>query len=112
MQGAATLCAFVLAACASSAAAFAPAPLAAQRLGARRATICMGNNAAFGVFSPAVYAGKLLLGGKELNKIRGKGISLHSQVITEWCLFSGAMPLKGKLIKKAKNNGDWLGFLV
>ena len=40
----------------------------------------MGNNAAFGIFSPAVLAAKQILGEKQLNKLRGKGITLHSQV--------------------------------
>ena len=40
----------------------------------------MGNNAKFGLFSPAVLAAKAILGDKQLNKLRGKGISLHSQV--------------------------------
>ena len=34
-----------------------------------------------GIFSPVVYAGKMLLGDDELNKIRGKAISMHSDVI-------------------------------
>jgi len=29
----------------------------------------MGNNAAFGIFSPAVYAAKLVLGEVKLNKV-------------------------------------------
>ena len=29
----------------------------------------MGNNAAFGIFSPAVYAAKLVLGEAKLNKV-------------------------------------------
>jgi len=34
-----------------------------------------------GIFSPFVYAGKMLLGDDELNKIRAKAISMHSDVI-------------------------------
>ena len=68
--------------------------------------------AKFGVFSPAVYAAKLVLGGDKLNKIRGKGISLHSQTIGDFCEWAGAYHLRTKLIKKAKTNGDTLGFLV
>ena len=55
----------------------APAP---RNVGFRRATVSMGNNAAFGIFSPAVIAAKKILGDKQLNKLRGKGITLHSQV--------------------------------
>jgi hypothetical protein len=48
----------------------------------------MGNMAKFGVFSPAVYAAKVVLGQDKLNKIRGKAISLHSQYIGEFCEWS------------------------
>ena len=38
---------------------------------------------------------------------------MHSQAITEFCVFVGATPkMRGLLIKKAKTNGDTLGFLV
>ena len=71
-----------------------------------------GKKAKFGIFSPAVYGAKLVLGEGKLNKLRGKAISLHSQVITEFCQQYGAYNLRLKLIKKAKVNGDILGFLV
>eukprot|EP00981_Chlorochromonas_danica_P011555 scaffold4102_cov174-Ochromonas_danica.AAC.9 len=95
-----------------------------------------GNTAKFGIFSPVVYGAKFILGEAKLNKVslppcyfsschsssfifhlistqlRGKAISLHSQAITEWCLQYGAYNLRLKLIKKAKKNGDTLGFLV
>ena len=72
----------------------------------------MGSMAKFGIFSPAVYAAKVVLGPEKLNKIRGKAISLHSQYIGDFCSWVGAYPLRTKLIKKAKVNGDTLGFLV
>jgi len=72
----------------------------------------MGSKAKFGVFSPAVYAAKIVLGQDRLNKIRGKAISLHSQQITDFTQWVGAYHLRTKLIKKAKTNGDELGFLV
>lgn len=71
-----------------------------------------GKQAKFGIFSPAVYGAKALLGDQKLNKIRGKAISIHSQVITDFCKQYGASNLRLKLIKKAKVNGDVLGFLV
>ena len=71
-----------------------------------------GKKAKFGIFSPAVYIAKLVLGESKLNKVRGKAISLHSQAITEWCKTYGAYNLRTRLIKRAKNNGDELGFLV
>lgn len=79
----------------------------------RRTSLQMGGKMSkFGIFSPAVYAAKAVLGEQKLNKIRGKAIALHSQAITEWCLQFGAYNLRLKLIKKAKKNGDELGFLV
>ncbi|KAG7351134.1 hypothetical protein IV203_010494 [Nitzschia inconspicua] len=71
-----------------------------------------GKMAKFGIFSPAVYGAKLVLGTEKLNKIRGKAISLHSQYIGEFCEWIGAYHLRTQLIKKAKVNGDTLGFLV
>jgi hypothetical protein len=71
-----------------------------------------GKMSKFGVFSPAVYGAKLVLGTEKLNKIRGKAISLHSQYIGEFCEWIGAYHLRTQLIKKAKTNGDILGFLV
>lgn len=72
----------------------------------------MGKMAKFGVFSPAVYAAKFAVGDKKLNSIRGKAISLHSQAIGDFCQWAGAYHLRTRLIKKAKTNGDILGFLV
>ena len=72
----------------------------------------MGSMAKFGIFSPAVYVARLGLGTEKLNKVRGKAISLHSQAIGEFCSWAGAYHLRTKLIKKAKTNGDILGFLV
>ena len=71
-----------------------------------------GSRSKFGIFSPAVYAAKIVLGKDKLNKIRGKAISLHSEKITQFCEFFGAYHLRTKVIKKAKVNGDTLGFLV
>ena len=72
----------------------------------------MAKKARFGVFSIAVYGAKVALGEAKLNKIRGKGISLHSQVIGEFTQWVGAYHLRTRLIKTAKTNGDILGFLV
>lgn len=55
-----------------------------------------GKQAKFGVFSPAVYAAKVVLGSAKLNKLRGKGISLHSSAITDfciWCVFQFVISL-------------------
>lgn len=72
----------------------------------------MGKNSKFGPFSPVVIMASWVLGSKRLNKIRGKGISLHSQVITAFCDFTGTGPrMRTSLIRQAKTNGDILGFL-
>lgn len=44
--------------------------------------------------------------------ISPQAIALHSQVITEYCRWVGApSKVRGLLIRKAKRNGDDLGFL-
>jgi len=90
----------------------APSPLAKAHGNNHRGQMRMGKMAKFGIFSPAVYGAKIVLGEDKLNKIRGKAISLHSQYIGDFCTWAGAYHLRTKLIKKAKTNGDTLGFLV
>ena len=93
--------------------AFVARPLRSSPVRARSSELSMGGKQSkFGIFSPAVILAKTVLGEGKLNKIRGKAISLHSQAITEWCLQYGAYNLRLKLIKKAKKNGDELGFLI
>ena len=76
------------------------------------AGVRMGNNAPTGPFTPIVLFGKQLLGEKTFNKIRGKGISIHSQVIGYFCTYTGTpRKMNQLLIKKAKVNGGRLGFL-
>ena len=66
-----------------------------------------------GIFAPAVRISIALVGLKDLNKLRGKAIALHSQVITSFCKQVGAPPkTKQGLIRLAKKNGHDLGFLV
>jgi len=86
--------------------------ISSRRLQTSNLQMVSGNKAIFGVFSPAVVIVKFALGDAKFNKLRGKAISLHSQAITEWCLQYGAYNLRLKLIKKAKKNGDRLGFLI
>jgi hypothetical protein len=76
------------------------------------AALRMGNNAPTGPFTPLVLFGKQLLGDKTFNKIRGKLISYHSQIIGYFCSYTGApRRMNQLLIKKAKINGGRLGFL-
>lgn len=72
----------------------------------------MGSQAKFGIFSPAVYGARIAIGDQNLKKFRGKAISYHSKAIGEFCEWAGAYHLRTRLIKKAKTNGDILGFLV
>ena len=88
------------------------APAAPRTTRRSHSSLQMGSQAKFGVFSPAVYAAKIVLGTDKLNKLRGKGISLHSQAIGDFCQWVGAYHLRTRLVKKAKTNGDILGFLV
>ena len=60
----------------------------------------------------SVYGAKAVLGTDKLNKVRGKAISLNSQAIGEFCQWAGAGHMRTRIIKKAKTNGDILGFLV
>lgn len=66
----------------------------------------------FGIFSPLVIFASFIIGQKRLNKLRGKGISLHSNAITAFCEFTGAgLRMRQTLIREAKKNGNELGFL-
>ena len=94
--------------------AFVAAPLSALPSATRRAPAppAMGNNAPEGPFTPIVRAGKVVLGEKRFNKIRGKVISYHSQFIGEFCEDYGVpKDIRGGLVKKAKITGGQLGFL-
>eukprot|EP00549_Striatella_unipunctata_P025072 CAMPEP_0118697304 /NCGR_PEP_ID=MMETSP0800-20121206/14411_1 /TAXON_ID=210618 ORGANISM="Striatella unipunctata, Strain CCMP2910" /NCGR_SAMPLE_ID=MMETSP0800 /ASSEMBLY_ACC=CAM_ASM_000638 /LENGTH=138 /DNA_ID=CAMNT_0006596679 /DNA_START=128 /DNA_END=544 /DNA_ORIENTATION=- len=71
-----------------------------------------GKKSKFGIFSPAVIGAKVVLGDNELKKIRAKAIGLHSGAIGDFCSWAGASHMRTPLIKKAKENGDTLGFLV
>lgn len=88
------------------------APSPRKHSTARSELFMAGKMSKFGIFSPAVYVAKMALGTEKLNKLRGKAISLHSQYIGDFCQWVGAYHLRTQLIKKAKNNGDILGFLV
>lgn len=64
------------------------------------------------MFAPIVRVVRNIMGVKEFNKFRGKAISIHSQVITEFCKFVGAQQkIRQGLIRVAKANGAKLGFI-
>ena len=48
-----------------------------------------GKVSAVGPFTPIVIATRSIVGEKKFNQIRGKGITLHSQVISEFCSYAG-----------------------
>ena len=45
-----------------------------------------------GPFTPAVKFARLVLGDKNLSKLRGKGIAYHSQYINEFCADCTSLP--------------------
>ncbi|KAI3459539.1 hypothetical protein Pfo_016202 [Paulownia fortunei] len=66
-----------------------------------------------GLFAPIVVVTRNIIGKKRFNLLRGKAIALHSQVITEFCKSIGADSKQRQgLIRLAKKNGEWLGFLA
>jgi len=73
----------------------------------------MGNKSTGGPFAPLVVVVKNAMGTKEFNKLRGKAISLHSQIIKDFCKQLGVdgRQVQG-VIRLAKKNGEKLGFLA
>lgn len=64
------------------------------------------------VFAPIVRFARHVIGQKQFAIIKGKGISLHSQAITQFCKYVGAsQKIRQGLIRVAKTNGGKLGFL-
>ena len=75
--------------------------------------VSMGNVNEGGVLAPLVVAIRPIIGVKRFNQLRGKAISLHSQVIGDFCSeFGATTKQRQKLIKTAKANGGRLGFLA
>eukprot|EP00798_Chlamydomonas_sp_ICE-L_P017544 gene17544-23865_t len=87
-------------------------PTSSRATGARGATM-MANKGTSGPFAPLVVITRNLYGEKEFNKFRGKAISLHSQVIKDFCKPLGVdgKQIQG-VIRLAKKNGEKLGFLA
>lgn len=81
--------------------------------GRRQQTIVAGNPGSNGPFAPLVRVVRDAMGVKEFNQFRGKAISLHSQVIKDFCKQLGVdtKQVQG-LIRLAKKNGEKLGFLA
>jgi hypothetical protein len=66
-----------------------------------------------GIFAWSILIGLALFGEQFIQRVRGKGISLHSQVINDFVNeFAIPAKLKQTYIQTAKRNGEDLGFLV
>lgn len=73
----------------------------------------MGNKSTGGPFAPIVRVTRDAVGEKQFNQLRGKAISLHSQVIKDFCKPLGVAPKQVQgVIRLAKKNGEKLGFLA
>ena len=73
----------------------------------------LGNKSTGGPFAPLVVVVRNIVGEKEFNKLRGKAISLHSQVIKDFCKQVGVDNKQVQaVVRLAKKNGEWLGFLA
>ncbi|GFR44663.1 hypothetical protein Agub_g5953 [Astrephomene gubernaculifera] len=79
----------------------------------RKVATMMGNKATTGPFAPLVVVVRGAIGDKPFNQLRGKAISLHSQVIKDFCKLLGVdnKQVQG-VIRLAKKNGEKLGFLA
>ncbi|RMZ52291.1 hypothetical protein APUTEX25_001681, partial [Auxenochlorella protothecoides] len=76
-------------------------------------SVVAGNKATTGPFAPIVRIVRDRLGTKKFNQLRGKAISLHSQVIKGFCQKIGVSNSQSQgLIRLAKKNGEKLGFLA
>ena len=65
------------------------------------------------MFAPIVISLRQLFGKAKFNKIRGKGIALHSQVINAYCKrFGIETKTRQSLIRQARDNGKKLGLLA
>ena len=72
-----------------------------------------GNKGENGIFAPIVRVTRDAMGTKEFNQFRGKAISLHSQIIKDFCKEIGVQSKQAQgLIRLAKKNGEWLGYLA
>ncbi|KIY97161.1 Protein PROTON GRADIENT REGULATION 5 Flags: Precursor [Monoraphidium neglectum] len=79
----------------------------------KREVVRLGNKGAGGPFAPLVVVVRNIVGEKEFNKLRGKAISVHSQVIKDFCKQVGVDNKQVQaVVRLAKKNGEWLGFLA
>lgn len=90
-----------------------PAVARASAAAPKRATVRLGNKATGGPFAPLVVVVRNAIGEKEFNKLRGQAISAHSQIIKEFGKTAGVdnKQVQG-VVRLAKKNGEFLGFLA
>merc|ERR1712083_60630 len=99
-----------------TAAAAAPAaakPKAKAKAKVKAPPVPLAEQAAMGLYAPAVVAGAALIGDDMIKKARGKGIGLHSKAINAFCeRFEIPAKKRQGFIKTAKNVGHDLGMLL
>lgn len=65
------------------------------------------------MFAPMVLLVRNIMGTPKFNKLRGQAIALHAKTITNFCnRFGISNQERQTLIRKAKANGQKLGFLA
>lgn len=65
------------------------------------------------MFAPMVLLVRNIMGTPKFNKLRGQAIALHAKTITNFCnRFGIDSKERQALIRKAKANGQRLGFLA
>lgn len=65
------------------------------------------------MFAPIVLVIRKIMGTPKFNKLRGQAIALHSKTITNFCnRFGISSKERQSLIRKARDNGQKLGFLA
>ncbi len=65
------------------------------------------------MFAPIVLLVRNIMGTPKFNKLRGQAIALHCKTITNFCNRLGIdSKERQSLIRKAKANGQKLGFLA
>lgn len=95
----------------------APAPKAKAKAKAKAAPAKplepMLDQISTGIFAGVVFAGYAVVGERLVDRLRGKGIGLHAEVINSFCA-RFAIPSKTRqgFIKTAKKTGHDLGFLI
>ncbi|KAI8469442.1 MAG: thylakoid membrane protein [Monoraphidium minutum] len=90
-----------------------PAVCRSSAAAPKRQMVRLGNKGSGGPFAPLVVVVRNIVGEKKFNSLRGKAISLHSQIIKDFCKQVGVDNKQVQaVVRLAKKNGEWLGFLA